>query len=163
MTTARSSSTDGSLNCSRSCTSNRTKSRPRQSNDNALIEGKNGAVIRKHLGHAHISQRFAEPVNEHLLNVLTPYLNFHRPCLFAEERIDAKGKIKKRYPDHLIMTPYEKLRSLPEAPQHLKPGITLQQLDDIARQISDNEAARRVNDARDKLFQSFNSTRNHAA
>ena len=29
-----------------------TKSRPRQSNDNALIEGKNGAVIRKHLGHA---------------------------------------------------------------------------------------------------------------
>ena len=67
-----------------------------------------------------ISQRFAEPVNEHLLNVLTPYLNFHRPCLFAEERIDAKGKIKKRYPDHLIMTPYEKLRSLPEAPQHLK-------------------------------------------
>ena len=61
------------------------------------------------------------------------------------------------------MTPYEKLRSLPEAPQHLKPGITLAQLDDIARQVSDNEAARRVNDARDKLFQSFNSTRNHAA
>ncbi len=140
-----------------------TKSRPRQSNDNALIEGKNGSVVRKHLGHAHISQRFAGPVNEHLLNVLTPYLNFHRPCLFAEERIDAKGKIKKRTPDHLIMTPYEKLRSLPDAQQHLKSGITLAQLDDIARQISDNEAARRVNDARDKLFQSFNSTRNHAA
>ena len=140
-----------------------TKSRPRQSNDNALIEGKNGAVVRKHLGHAHISQRFAGPVNEHLLNVLTPYLNFHRPCLFAEERIDAKGKIRKSYPDHLIMTPYEKFRSLPDAQQNLKPGITLAQLDDIASQISDNEAARRVNDARDKLFQSFNSTRNHAA
>ena len=140
-----------------------TQSRPRQSNDNALIEGKNGAVVRKHLGHTHLSQRFAGPVNEHLLNVLTPYLNFPRPCLFAEERIDAKGKIKKGTPDHLIMTPYEKLRSLPEAPQSLKPGITLAQLDDIARQISDNEAARRVNDARDKLFQSFNSTRNHAA
>ena len=53
-----------------------TKSRPRQSNDNALIEGKNGAVIRKHLGHAQLSQRFAEPVNKHLLNVLTPTLNF---------------------------------------------------------------------------------------
>ncbi len=31
-----------------------TKSRPRQSNDNGLAETKNGAVIRKHLGYAHI-------------------------------------------------------------------------------------------------------------
>lgn len=31
-----------------------TKSRPRHSNDNALAESKNGAVVRKHLGYAHI-------------------------------------------------------------------------------------------------------------
>ncbi len=140
-----------------------TRSRSRQSNDNALVEGKNGSVIRKNLGHAHISQRFAGPVNEYLLNVLTPYLNYHRPCLFAEERIDAKGKIKKRYPYSLIMTPYDKFRSLPNVSQHLRPGVTLQQLDDIVRQVSDNEAVRRVNVARDKLFQSINSSQNQVA
>ena len=40
-----------------------TRSRPRHSNDNALVEGKNGSVVRKILGHDHIPQRFAEPVN----------------------------------------------------------------------------------------------------
>ena len=31
-----------------------TRSRPRRSNDNALVESKNGSVVRRHLGHAHI-------------------------------------------------------------------------------------------------------------
>ncbi len=30
------------------------KSRPRRSNDNALVEGRNGSVVRRHLGHGHI-------------------------------------------------------------------------------------------------------------
>lgn len=36
-----------------------TRSRPHQSNDNALVETENGAVVRKHLGYSHIPQRFA--------------------------------------------------------------------------------------------------------
>ena len=32
-----------------------TKSRARQSNDNAPVESKNGAIVRKHLGYAHIT------------------------------------------------------------------------------------------------------------
>ena len=47
-----------------------------------------------------------------------------------------------------MMTPYEKLKSLPDAKQYLKPGFTLQQLDDIALAISDNEAAHQLNEAR---------------
>jgi transposase InsO family protein len=35
-----------------------TKSRARQSNDNALVESKNGSIVRKHLGYAHIASRF---------------------------------------------------------------------------------------------------------
>jgi transposase InsO family protein len=34
-----------------------TKSRSRPTNDNALVESKNGAVVRKHLGYAHIPQK----------------------------------------------------------------------------------------------------------
>jgi len=40
-----------------------TKSRPRHSNDNGLVETKNGAIVRKHLGYAHIPQHFAAQVN----------------------------------------------------------------------------------------------------
>ncbi|MGH8565784.1 MAG: hypothetical protein ACREXW_17510 [Gammaproteobacteria bacterium] len=29
---------------------------------------------------------------------LNPYRNFHRPCLFAEDTIDAKGKGKDKAP-----------------------------------------------------------------
>ena len=56
-----------------------TKSRPRRSNDNALVESKNGSVIRKHLGYGHIPSRYAERVNAFTQQVLSPYLNFHRP------------------------------------------------------------------------------------
>ena len=43
-----------------------TKSRARRCNDNALVKGKKGAVIRHSLGYDHIPQRFAVPVNFHM-------------------------------------------------------------------------------------------------
>ena len=74
-----------------------TKSRPRHSNDNALVETKNGAIVRKHLGYSHIPQRFATQINVFLSEFLNPYVNFHRPCFFPETYTDAKGKTRKRY------------------------------------------------------------------
>jgi transposase InsO family protein len=133
-----------------------TKSRPRHCNDNALVETKNGAVVRKHLGYSHIPQHFAAEVNVFCRDYLNPYLNFHRPCLFAEEIVDAKGKRKKRYPCKGVMTPLEKLASLPEPQRYLKAAITLSGLQREATRISDNEAARRLNQARAALFQSIN-------
>ena len=59
------------------------------------------------------------------------------------------------YPYEKVMTPYEKLKSLPEAQSYLKPGITLHQLDDIANQMSDNEFAERMVKARSNLFQNI--------
>ena len=87
-----------------------TKSRARKSNDNALVEGKNAAVVRKHLGYDHIPQRFSARVNAFTHDVLSPFLNHHRPCLFPTEQRDHKGKINKRYRDQDIATPYEKLK-----------------------------------------------------
>lgn len=140
-----------------------TKSRSRHSNDNAQAESKNGAIVRKHLGYSHIPQRFASLVNAFCSDPLNPYLNFHRPCLFAETITDAKGRQRKRYPYNLMMTPYEKLKSLPQAEQFLKPGITFQQLDAQASAQSDNEAAQRLNDARAILFKTiFNRSKTAA-
>jgi len=140
-----------------------TKSRSRHSNDNALAESKNGAIVRKHFGSSHIPQRFAAPVNAFCRDHLNPYVNFHRPCLFAETITDAKGRTRKRYPYKLMMTPYEKLTSLPKAHQFLKPGITFQQLNAQASAMSDNEAAQRLNDARAILFKTiFNRSKSAA-
>ena len=140
-----------------------TKSRARKTNDNALVESKNGSVVRKHLGYAHIPGRFARQVNAFTQGVLSPYLNFHRPCFFPTEEVDARGRIQKRYRYEQMMTPYDKLKSLPEASQYLKPGVTFEQLDAIAYAISDNEAALRLNQAREKLFRSINNAQNPAA
>ena len=129
-----------------------TKSRSRHSNDNAQAESKDGAIVRKHLGYSHIPQRFASLVNAFCREHLNPYVNFHRPCLFAETITDAKGRQRKRYPYKLMMTPYEKLKSLHLAEQFLKPGMTFQQLDAQAKAMSDNDAAQRLNDARAMLF-----------
>ncbi|MHB8248248.1 MAG: transposase family protein [Acidithiobacillus sp.] len=140
-----------------------TKSRARRSNDNALVESKNGSVVRKHLGYAHIPSRFAQRVNQFTQNTLSPYLNFHRPCFFPTEVVDAKGRVRKRYPYATMMTPYDQLKSLPNAAQYLKPGITFQALDAIAFAMSDNEAARQLQSARAMLFRSINKTQHPAA
>ena len=129
------------------------KSRPRHSNDNALAESKNGAVVRKHLGYAHLPQPFAVQVNTVCAQHLNPYVNFHRPCFFPETITDAKGKERTRYHDKDMKTPYEKLKSLPDVRQYLKPGMTVAQLDGIASRMSGTEAALALNHARRQLCQ----------
>jgi transposase InsO family protein len=129
-----------------------TKSRSRHSNDNALAESKNAAVVRKQFGYSHIPQRWAPLINEFNRTHLNPYLNFHRPCFFPETRTDAKGKELKVYRYENLMTPYDKLKSLPDAKDYLKPGMTFEILDAVAHQISDNQAAEQLQKARQKLF-----------
>jgi len=140
-----------------------TKSRARQTNDNALVESKNGSTVRKHLGYSHIPGRFAKRVSAFASGILSTYLNFHRPCYFPTDYTDAQGKRRKRYRYEDMKTPYEKLKSLPEATRYLKPGITFQQLDAIATECSDNEAAQRLNNARTTLFQFINKSQPTAA
>ena len=120
--------------------------------NNALVEGKNAWVVRKWLGHDHIPQRFAAQLNAFTQGVLTPYLNFHRPCLFASERRDANGKVRRHYRRQDVMTPYEKLKSLPDAERYLRPGVTFEALDRLAHAMTDLEANVAANRARDALF-----------
>jgi tRNA A37 threonylcarbamoyladenosine synthetase subunit TsaC/SUA5/YrdC len=54
-----------------------------------------------------------------------------------------------------MKTPYEQLKSLPEARQYLKVGITVEQLDAQAVRMSDHEAALALNHARSTLFQTI--------
>jgi transposase InsO family protein len=132
-----------------------TKSRARQSNDNALAESKNASVIRKQFGYEHIPQRWAPLLNDFHRQHLNPYLNYHRPCFFPETRTDSKGKERKIYRYENLMTPFEKLKSLPRAKQYLKPGVSFATLTWIAAETSDNQAAEQLQKARQKLFKTI--------
>ena len=138
-----------------------TKSRPRHSNDNGLVEAKNGAVIRKHMGYLYIAAPHAEKVQEFYREHLNPYLNFHRPCGQPEIRVDAKGKERRVYPRYA--TPWEAFQALPKAEQYLKPGLTMEQLRRNAGAESDTENARRMQQAKRKLFTKFHQERRHAS
>jgi len=92
-----------------------TKSRANHSQDNALVEGKNGAVIRKLIGYGHIPGEHAEDLQKFYTARLNPYLNFHRPCGFATVSQDARGKRQRKYQLADYATPYGKLKSLPKA------------------------------------------------
>lgn len=128
-----------------------TKSRARQTNDNALVESKNGSIIRKHMGYFYIHQKYAPDINDFCLKVFNLYLNFHRPCGFATITTNSKGKQKKIYKTYL--TPYEALKKIPNARKFLKPGITFNILDQISMQKSDNEYANIMEIEKTKLFE----------
>ena len=133
-----------------------TKSRSRHSNDNALAESKNGSVVRKAFGYSHIPQRFASVINEFCREHLNPYVHLHRPSQFAKEPVDAKGKLRKTYPQELIQTPLNKLASVPDVDEFLRTGTTIEQLQSKAQAHTDLEAATAMNVARLKLFDCFN-------
>ena len=133
-----------------------TKSRPRHSNDNALAECKNGAIIRKLMGYGHIAQQHARIINLFYANTLNPCLNFHRPCFFPLEKLGPKGKIVKTYPLDQIMTPWDRLQRIEHFEQFLKPGISAGSLSELAMRQSDSQAANQLQKARKLLFQSLN-------
>lgn len=129
-----------------------TKSRANRTQDNALVEGKNGAIIRKHIGYGHIAAEHAEAVQKFYTAHLNPYLNFHRPCGFATVSLDARGKRRRQYKRSDYATPYEKWKSLAEAEKYIKPNLSFARLDEVALKMSDTERARKMAFARAQLL-----------
>jgi|SRR5665213_64213 len=130
-----------------------TKSRPRKSNDNGLVESKNGAVIRKHMGYGYIAAEHAGEIDRFYRSRFNPYLNFHRPCGQPERIMDADGREKFVY--RRYATPWETLRELVSAPEtqaRLKPELSIGSLDRMAGQQSDTESAKGMQEAKRKLF-----------
>lgn len=133
-----------------------TKSRSRHSNDNALAESKNASVVRKHMGYSHIPQHYAKAINAFYQETFNPWLNLHRPCLFATEISSPKGKIIKRYKHADVKTPLECLALLSEKNLVvLKQGATLEALQVQAKSQTDLAAAQSMQHAKRELFAGF--------
>src|SRR3989338_8258054 len=130
-----------------------TKSRSRRTNDNALVEGKNGAVVRKHMGHGHIPRRHAPRIMDFYREHFNPFVNFHRFSAFPDEETDAKGKIRKIY--RTYMTPCEKLLSIDGAERYFKEGVTRESLGAEARKLTHLASAEAMQKAKVELFTSI--------
>jgi transposase InsO family protein len=134
-----------------------TKSRPRHSNDNGLVETKNGWVIRKHIGYGHIASAHAEAFDKFYREQFNPYLNFHRPCGVPEVTVTAKGKQKRVY--RWYATPWEILRQLPGVAGFLRADLTVDQLAASAKTTSDTAAAAAMQQAKRQLFATLQKKR----
>lgn len=137
-----------------------TKSRSYHCNDNALIESKNGSVIRKNMGHGYIHKEMADNVDKFCRNYLNPYLNFHRPCVYMVKIIiKLDGKRKPVYGG--AMTPYNKLKQISKIQNKnfLKSNITFDELDIIEKQHSDNQFAKIVREQQSTLFEKIRKYR----
>jgi len=106
--------------------------------------------VRKHIGWGHISPVHTAHINQFYNGFLNPYVNYHRPSAQAEVQIDAKGRKRRLY--KRWQTPLEKLLSLDRPQQYLRPGLNIKALQRVAASMSDTEAARRMQQARDAMF-----------
>lgn len=129
-----------------------TKSRPRHSNDNGLVETKNGSIIRKHMGYLHIPQKFAPRINTFYKKYFIPYLNFHRPCAFPKKILLFKGKIKTIYPQEDYQTPLQKFLSLQHPDQYLNSQTSVEELKEQSSRKTPNEAAKEMQQAKKELL-----------
>jgi len=127
-----------------------TKSRAHRSGDNGLVESKNGAVVRKHLGFGHIGAQHAEETNQFHRQYLNPYLNFHRPCAIPQIVEEPNGKRRRTY--KRWATPLEIFSQTAECEKYLKPGGSLAVLQEFAREQTDTEAAIAMQQAKQKLL-----------
>lgn len=127
-----------------------TKSRSRHPNDNALVETKNGAVVRKNMGWEHLDNGASDLINRFYQDWFNPYLNYHRPCGYPTLVTDDKGKTERIYSTY--RTPYEALKAIKDSHKFLKPGESFAKLDAIAYQYSDNQFAKLMREEQRKLF-----------
>ena len=103
-----------------------------------------GALARATLNGVEIEQSF------------NPWLNLHRPCLFATEIVSPKGKIVKRYKHKDVKTPLECLVLLDkQGLVAFKTSATLTALLVQSKQMTDLAAAQQMQHAKSRLFTSF--------
>ena len=127
-----------------------TRSRPYRSGDNGQVESKNGAIIRKHIGYGYIDVKHAEAMDRSYREHLNPYVNFQRPCAVPTVLTQANGKRRRVY--RRWATPFERFCECPKGESLLRAGVTLAELERLARAESDTEAALAMQSAKRKRF-----------
>jgi|LSQX01.2.fsa_nt_gb hypothetical protein len=120
-----------------------TRSRPHKKNDQAWVEQKNGAVIRRFVGYDRFSGVMAGQLFARLYRVLRLYVNYFQPSFKLLEKTRVGAKVKRRYSKP--MTPADRLLEHPSVSEEAKKALRAErsQLDPIKllHQIRETQAA----------------------
>jgi hypothetical protein len=95
-----------------------TRSRAYKKNDQAFVEQKNGAVVRRLMGYGRFDGADTTSVMARLYAAARLYINFFQPSFKLKEKRREGAKVIKRY--HAPSTPYERALVHPEVPAAVK-------------------------------------------
>jgi hypothetical protein len=95
-----------------------TRSRAYRKNDQAWVEQKNGAVVRKLIGYGRLSGMKAAETLSSLYEVSRCYVNFFQPSFKLKSKTRVGAKVTKQY--HAPATPYSRLLASDQIPESIK-------------------------------------------
>jgi Integrase core domain len=95
-----------------------TRSRAYKKNDQAFVEQKNGAVVRRLMGYGRFDGVETARVMSRLYAAARLYVNFFQPSFKLKEKRREGAKVIKRY--HAPSTPYERALRHPKVPAAVK-------------------------------------------
>jgi len=95
-----------------------TRSRAYKKNDQAFVEQKNGAVVRRLMGYGRFEGAETARVMARLYAAARLYINFFQPSFKLKEKRREGAKVIKRY--HSPSTPYERALTHPKVPAAVK-------------------------------------------
>lgn len=117
-----------------------TRCRPYRKNDQALVEQKNGAVVRRIVGYRRLEGLEAAAALAQLYSTVRLFVNFFQPSFKLAEKERDGARVRKRY--HLPATPCQRLMEHPLTPASVRAKLAQMaaQLDPVSL-LSDMRAA----------------------
>ena len=108
-----------------------TRSRPYRKNDQAHVEQKNGAVVRRMVGYRRYTGIAAATELAQLYRSMRLYVNFFQPSFKLMEKTRDGARVTKRY--HPPLTPFQRVQAHPAVAQAAKDALARQfaQLDPV--------------------------------
>jgi hypothetical protein len=101
-----------------------TRSRAYKKNDQAFVEQKNGAVVRRLMGYGRFDGIETAQVMARLYAAARLHVNFFQPSFKLKEKRREGAKVIKRY--HAPATPYERALAHPKVPRKIKQRLRAQ-------------------------------------
>lgn len=101
-----------------------TRSRPYRKNDQAHVEQKNGAVVRRMVGYRRYAGLAAARELATLYRSMRLFVNFFQPSFKLMEKTRDGARVTKRY--HAPLTPFQRAQAHPAVPQAMKDALAAQ-------------------------------------
>jgi hypothetical protein len=99
-----------------------TRCRPYRKNDQAFVEQKNGAVVRRMVGYRRLEGLAAAAALAKLYGTVRLFVNFFQPSFKLAEKERDGARVRKRY--HKPATPYQRLLDDPRTSEEARRRVT---------------------------------------